>query len=157
MNLKLYYLFLGSFWCNNYLKISCKKIKYIQDLYWICRYRQCFAPQCNGRSSSMGAQFVCLSQLSPFYQHVSSINLNLCCKHSIVCCQAELNMLKSCIQQTNEECDSIAAELQKLDASLQSSHGNSSNAPSPLKDELVNKLFRKMSFLWLYRKSETGS
>ena len=45
------------FWCNNYLKISCKKFKYIQDLYWICRYRQCFAPQCNGRSSSMGARF----------------------------------------------------------------------------------------------------
>ena len=77
------------------------------------------------------------------------------CKHSIVCCQAELNVLKSHIQQTNEECDSIAAELHKLDASLQSSHGNSSNAPSQLKDELVSKLFRKMSFLWLYRESET--
>ena len=37
--------------------MSCKKFKYIQDLYWICRYRQCFAPQCNGRSSSMGARF----------------------------------------------------------------------------------------------------
>ena len=48
---------MGSFWCNNYLKISCKKFKYIQDLYWICRYMQCFAPQCNGRSSSMGARF----------------------------------------------------------------------------------------------------
>ena len=33
--------------------------------------------------------------------------------------------------------------------------GNSSNAPSQLKDELVSKLFRKMSFLWLYRESET--
>lgn len=77
------------------------------------------------------------------------------CKHSIVHCQAELNVLKSHIQQTNEECDSIAAELHKLDASLQSSHGNSSNAPSQLKDELVSKLFRKMSFLQFYRESET--
>ena len=66
------------------------------------------------------------------------------CKHSIVHCQAELNVLKSCIQQTNEECDSIAAELHKLDASLQSSQGNSSDASSQLKDELISKLFRKM-------------
>ena len=71
---------MGSFWCNNYLKISCKKFKYIQDLYWICRYRQCFAPQCNGRSSSIGTRFCkqltaqsCLSPASLIYTH-----LNLC-------------------------------------------------------------------------------
>ena len=40
------------------------------------------------------------------------------CKHSIVRCQTELNVIKSHIQQTNEECDSIAAELYKYDASL---------------------------------------
>ena len=50
----------------------------MQDLYWICRYMQCFAPQCNGRSSSIGTWFCkqltvqsCLSPASLIYTHLN--------------------------------------------------------------------------------------
>ena len=61
-------------------KVHVKSLEYMQDLYWICRYMQCFAPQCNGRCSSIGTRFCkqltvqsCLSPALLIYTH-----LNLC-------------------------------------------------------------------------------
>ena len=45
---------------------------------------QCFAPQCNGRSSSMGARFVCLASYLSLLMCTCGINQNLWNKHKCI-------------------------------------------------------------------------